>query len=114
MTFDAAAFRDRVTIQIRTSTAGVMGRTVTSDWATSDTRWGIVVPISQTNRAALAQRGHSEVTHKLVVRGELTVALADTRFLVRGLIFRPAEAPDVDGQGRFTSILVAQEAQRSA
>ena len=110
---DCGSYRDRVTIQTRETTAGALGRTVTADWSDSATRWCARVPVSVANQALLAQRGHQDVTDKLVFRGELVIDLANTRFVIRTQHFRPVAPPDVDTQKRTSSILVSLEVQRA-
>jgi head-tail adaptor len=105
---EAGSFRDRIEIQTRTMTKGAMGPTA-SAWATLATRWGAVVPVSIANQAFLAQRGHSDVTKAVVLRGAVTVALGETmRFLIGGIAYLPVEKPEVDGRGRFTKVLVRE------
>ncbi len=108
------AYRDRVLVQTRTSTAGTFGPDV-SAWSAGTWHWCKRTNLSEHNRAALAQRGHSEAREVLEFRGEFTCELANTRFsfVSGGPFFVAVEPPTVDPQGRFSRVTLAQEVQRS-
>ena len=70
--------KDRVTIQLRTSTQGVLGETVV--WSPAGTHYARVIPLDAKARA-IYQQLKSEVSHKVVFRGVVTLSLGNNRIL---------------------------------
>ena len=86
--------RDRVTVQLRSTTATSTGETVT--WTPVDTRHCRVVPLSAAARAVYMQM-KSEVSHKIVMRGAVSLSLGSNRFLWGDKILEPVELPQIIG-----------------
>ncbi len=107
----ADAYRDRITIETRTSVEGTFGATAT-EWSILTTRWARRVPVSAQYAMVLAQRGHEERVEHLILRGDLVIDIANTRFLINGRYYRAIEPPEHDVESNETTVLIAQEAQR--
>ena len=109
---EAGSYRDRVTIQTRTAASGTFGSTV-SEWATTETRWCRRAPVSAQYAMVLAQRGHTQRVERLFFRGELTVDIANTRFVIDGRNYRAIEPPEVETQKRMSTVLISQAVERT-
>lgn len=70
--------KDRVTVQLRTATQTATGETVI--WTPVETRHVRVIPLDAKARAVYQQL-QSQVTHKVVMRGTVTLNLGDNRLL---------------------------------
>jgi len=60
----------------------------------------------------LAQRGHEERTERLMLRGELKIDIANTRFVLDGRYYRAIEPPEYNHRHNECTVLIAQEVQR--
>ncbi len=74
----SSALKDRVRIQLRTSTQGPGGETVI--WSPVETRYARVIPLDAKARAVYMQM-QSEVTHRIVMRGTVSLNLGKNRLL---------------------------------
>ncbi|HUW57737.1 MAG TPA: head-tail adaptor protein [Planctomycetota bacterium] len=106
---DAGGYRDRVKIELCTRTQTATGWEET--WSDVQTRWARVIALDPAARARYAQI-ESEVTHKVVFHGAVTLAIADNRlvWLTRGAkVLELLEPPrDPDGLGRHTEVAVRE------
>jgi len=102
-------FRDRVKIQQCTRTQTATGWD--ESWADVETRWAKVITLDTAARARYAQI-ESEVTHKVVFRGAVTLAIGTYRlvWLTGGdTVLELADPPrDPDGLGRHTEVAVRE------
>lgn len=88
--------KDRIRVQERIIDETPTG--VKRTWQDKETRWGRMVLIGLDGRAKYEQVGYSNVTHKLILRGNLDLSLADTRFIWRNKVYEPIEpAGNPDG-----------------
>jgi len=74
----ANILKDRVTVQLRSTTATSTGETVT--WTPVETRHCRVVPLSAA-AIAIYQQLQSQVSHKVIFRGSISLSLGDNRLL---------------------------------
>jgi len=79
-------FKDRIIIQAKTSTQTAMGETVA--WTQVQTRFGRVVPVDAKARLQFQQL-NSEVTHKIIMEGGVSLELATSRFMHGGHTYKP-------------------------
>ena len=80
--------KDRVTIQLRTATQTSTGETVI--WTPVESRHCRVVALSATARA-LYQQLQSQVSHKVIFRGSVSLSLGDNRLLWGNRTLEPVE-----------------------
>lgn len=80
--------RDRVQIQVRVATQTATGETVI--WTPVETRYARVVPLDAQARAVYQQL-QSQVTHKVVMRGSVTLNLGNNRLLWGSKTLEPVE-----------------------
>ncbi len=86
----ANMFRDRVSIQERVVTATSMGETV--NWNPVEKRYARVIVMDAKARA-LYQQMQTEATHVITFRGDVSVTLADNRFLWKDKTLEPVDPP---------------------
>ena len=82
--------KDRVQIQLKTATQTSLGQTET--WTPVETRYARVIPLNAQARAVYMQM-HSEVTHKIVMGGQVTLNLGNNRLLWKDKTLEPVEPP---------------------
>lgn len=80
--------RDRVTIQLRTATQTATGETII--WTPVETRYARVIPLDAAARAVYMQM-QSQVTHKMIFRGSVSLSLGNNRLLWKSKILEPVE-----------------------
>jgi len=80
------ALTDRIRIQVRTATLGATG--MTEVWKPVEARFARVVPLDAKARAVYQQM-QSEVTHKIILRGAVSLTLGDNRFLWKDKTLTP-------------------------
>jgi len=80
--------KDRVTIQLRTATQTSTGETVI--WSPVESRYCRVVALSATTRAVYQQL-QSQVSHKVIFRGSVSLSLGDNRLLWGSRTLEPVE-----------------------
>ena len=84
----ANILKDRVQIQLRTSVQGAGGETVV--WSPVESRYARVIPLDAKARAVYMQM-QSEVTHKVVFRGSVSLSLGKNRLLWGSKTLEPVE-----------------------
>lgn len=72
------ALKDRIHIQVKTSVQTALGATVV--WKPVETRYASVIPLDAKARAVYMQL-KSEVSHKVVFRGSVSLSLGSNRLL---------------------------------
>ena len=95
--------RDRVTIQLRTATQTALGETVV--WTPVEKRYARVIPLDVKARAVYMQM-QSEVTHKIVMRGTVSLNLGLNRFKWKGKTLEPVEPAQIIGD---STIVITKE-----
>ncbi len=99
----ANMLKDRVSIQLRTTVQTSTGDTVI--WTPVETRCACVIPLDVQARAVYQQL-HSEVTHKVIFGGSVSLSLSDNRLVWKDKTLVPAgPTQEVDN----TTIVVARE-----
>jgi head-tail adaptor len=87
--------KDRVQIQEKTTTQTATG--AVEVWKPVQWKYARVVPLDARARAYF-QQIHSEVTHKIIFRGSVSLSLGNNRFLHGAKIFKPIEPPqEIEG-----------------
>jgi len=81
-------YKDFVKIQEKTTTAGPLGETVV--WRPIETRYALVIPLDAKARAVYQQL-KSEVSHKVMFRGSVTLNLGSHRILHGSKTYEPVE-----------------------
>ena len=84
--------RDRVQIQVKTVTQTALGQTVT--WKPVETRHARVIPLDAKARAVYQQL-QSEVSHRIVMRGAVSLNLGSNRFKWGDKTLEPVEPPQI-------------------
>lgn len=91
----ANLLRDRVQIQVRTTTHTALGETVV--WKPVASRYARVIPLKAEARAAYQQL-NSVVSHKIIFsKGAVSLSLGDNRILHGSKTYEPVEPPQVIG-----------------
>ena len=80
--------KDRVTIQLRTATQTSLGETII--WTPVEKRYARVIPLDARARAVYQQL-QSQVTHKIVMRGVVSLSLGNNRILHGSKTYEPIE-----------------------
>lgn len=70
--------KDRVQIQVKTTTQTALGETVI--WTPVETRYARVIPLDAKARV-IYQQLQSQVSHKVIFRGSVSLSLGDNRLL---------------------------------
>ncbi len=78
--------RQRVQLQAKTAPNAALGQTVT--WKPVSDHWGRVIPLDSRTIAQFQQL-NTEVTHKIVLRGTVTVSLGAHRVKHGSLTYQP-------------------------
>ena len=86
----ANVLKDRVSIQVKTTTPGPLGETVV--WKPVETRNARVIPLDAKARAVYQQL-QSEVSHRIVMRGTVSLNLGLNRLLWKDKTLEPVEPP---------------------
>lgn len=84
----ANLLKDRVLIQVKTTTPGPTGQTEV--WSPVEIRNCRVIPLDAKARAVYQQL-QSEVSHKVVFRGSVSLSLGNNRMLWKDKILEPVE-----------------------
>ena len=84
----ANILKDRVTIQLRNAIQTSTGETVI--WTPVEKRYCLVVALSATARAVYQQL-QSQVSHKVIFRGSVSLSLGDNRLLWGSRTLEPVE-----------------------
>jgi len=84
----ANILKDRVTIQVKTTTQTATGETVV--WSPVETRHARVIPLDAKARAVYMQM-QSEVSHKVIFRGSVSLSLGNNRLLWGSKTLEPVE-----------------------
>lgn len=84
----ASMLKDRVHIQLRNASHGALGETVT--WTPVESKYARVILLDARARAAYQQL-QSEVTHKVVFRGKVSLTLGNNRLLWGDVTLEPVE-----------------------
>lgn len=79
---------NRVSIQVKVVTQGPLGETVI--WKPVEARHARVVPLDAKARAVYQQL-QSQVSHKVIFRGSVSLSLGNNRLLWRGKTLEPVE-----------------------
>ncbi len=87
--------KDRVTIQVRTATLTAMGETVV--WKPVQKKYALVIPLDARARASYQQL-QSQVTHKVIFEGSVSLSLADNRILWKDKTLEPVEPAEERGK----------------
>ena len=91
----ANSLTDRIQVQLRTSTQTSMGESII--WTPVQKVYARVIPLDAAARAQYQQL-NSEVTHKIVMRGAVTLNLGLNRFKWNDKTLEPVEpAQELDG-----------------
>ncbi len=99
----SSILKDRISIQVKTSTPGPLGEEVV--WSSVETRYARVIPLD-VKTIAQYQQLNTQVTHKVVFRGAVTIDLGKHRLIYKGKAFVPIEtAQELEG----ATIVVARE-----
>lgn len=96
--------KDRVTIQLRTATQTVTGETVI--WTPVETRHARVIPLDAKARAVYQQL-QSQVSHKVIFRGSVSLSLGNNRMLWKDKTLEPVEP--VQTLDDNTSVVMVKE-----
>jgi len=88
----ADKLRDRVAIQVRTITQTALGQIEV--WKFVERRFAQVIPLDAKARA-IYQQLKSEVSHKVVFRGSVTLNLGSHRILHGSKTYEPVEPPQI-------------------
>ncbi|MBA7569927.1 hypothetical protein ES708_11669 [subsurface metagenome] len=92
----ADKLRDRVSIQVKTTTPGPLGETEV--WKPVETRHAQVTPLDAKARAVYQQL-QSEVSHKVIFRGSVSLSLGNNRLLWKDKTLEPVEpAQAIEGK----------------
>ena len=86
----ANILKDRVQIQVKTVTQGALGQTVV--WKPVETRHARVILLDAKARAVYQQL-KSEVSHKVIFRGSISLSLGNNRLLWKDKTLEPVEPP---------------------
>ena len=92
---------DRVTIQVRTATQTSMGETVV--WKPVEKRYARVIPLDAKARAVYQQL-QSQVTHKVILRGSVTLNLDNNRLLWGDKTLEPMMPTEVKGNSTVVMV----------
>lgn len=84
----ANVLTDHIQIQVKTSTMTALGETQV--WKPVETRYARVIPLDASARAAYQQL-QSQVTHKVIFRGTVSLTLGNNRLLWGSKILEPVE-----------------------
>lgn len=84
----ANALKDRVQIQVKTTTQTSLGETVV--WKPVSTRYARVILLDARARAVYQQL-QSEVSHKVIFRGSVSLTLGNNRLLWKDKTLEPVE-----------------------
>ena len=82
------ALKDRVQIQVKTSTQTALGETEV--WKPVESRHARVIPLDAKARAVYMQM-QSEVTHKVIFRDSISITLGNNRLLWKDKTLEPVE-----------------------
>lgn len=99
----ANVLTDRVQIQVKITTQGPLGETVV--WKPVETRHARVVPLDAKARAVYQQM-QSEVSHKVILRGHVSLSLGAYRLLWGAKMLEPVEPTQYVGD---TTVVVVKE-----
>lgn len=99
----ANVLKDRVIIQVKSTTAGPLGETVV--WKPVETRYARVIPLDARARAVYQQM-QSQVSHKVVFRGNVSLSLGSNRLLWKDKTLEPVEPVQTVG---YTTVVVVKE-----
>lgn len=88
----ANMLKDRVIIQVKTTTQTALGETVI--WKPVETRYARVIPLDAKARAVYMQM-QSIVTHKVIFRGSVSLNLGNNRLLWGSKTLEPVEPPQL-------------------
>ena len=99
----ANILKDRVTIQLRNATQTAIGETIT--WTPVEKRYARVIPVDVRTQA-IYQQLNSEVTHRILMRGAVSLNLGENRLLWKDKTLEPVEPPqNLNG----TTVIMAKE-----
>ncbi len=84
----ANTLKDRVSIQVKTTTQTSMGETIV--WSPVSSRYARVIPLDAKARVVYQQL-QSEVTHKVIFRGSVSLSLGSNRLLWKDKTLEPVE-----------------------
>ncbi|MBA7564460.1 hypothetical protein ES708_06123 [subsurface metagenome] len=84
----SSILKDRVQIQLKVATQTALGEAIT--WTPVETRFARVIPLDAKARAVYMQM-QSEVTHKVVFRGSVSLKLGKNRLLWGSKTLEPVE-----------------------
>lgn len=84
----ANILKDRIQIQVRTATLGALGEEVV--WKPVETRYARVIPLDASARAVYQQL-QSQVSHKVIFRGSVSLSLGNNRLLWGAKMLEPVE-----------------------
>lgn len=84
----SSMLKDRVQIQVKTSTQTALGETEV--WKPVETRAARVIPLDAKARAVYMQM-QSQVSHKVIFRGSVSITLGNNRLLWGDKILEPVE-----------------------
>ena len=99
----SSALKDRVRIQVKTITQTALGQTEV--WKPVETRYARVVPLDAKARAVYQQL-QSEVSHKIIFRGSVSISLGINRLLWKDKTLEPVEPVQEAGN---TSVVMVKE-----
>ena len=99
----ANVLRDRVLIQVKTTTQTSTGETVI--WKPVERKHARVIPLD-VRTIALYMQKKSEVTHRVVMRGTVSLTLGNNRLLWEDKTLEPVEPTQKVGES--TIIMVRQ------
>lgn len=99
----ANILKDRIQIQVRIATIGELGETVV--WKPVETRYARVIPLDASARAVYQQL-QSQVSHKVIFRGSVSLSLGNNRLLWGAKTLEPVEpVQEIDN----TSVVMVKE-----
>lgn len=99
----ANVLKDKVIIQVKTAVRTALGQTVV--WKPVETRYARVIPLDVRARAVYQQM-QSEVSHKVVLRGTISLSIGNNRLLWGSKTLVPVEPPQIIGD---TTVIVVKE-----
>ena len=84
--------KHRVHIQLKTVTVTALGQTEV--WSPVETRYALVVPVDVKSRA-IYQQMNTEITHRVVIRGVVSLAVGLNRLKWGSKTLEPVEVPQI-------------------
>ena len=99
----ANVLKDRVQIQVKTTTQTALGQTEV--WSPVEVLNGLVIPLDAKARVVYQQM-QSEVSHKVIFRGSVSLSLGNNRLLWKSKTLEPVEPAQ---EGDNSTVVMVKE-----